>query len=294
MVKLGVIFRRLTNQDFKLLKLLERALFRFEYVPIEWIASRIDMPPKELDARLRKLRSFKVIRKHTTMPAYRLTFLGLDCLALKELVDRNVVAALGDKIGVGKESDVYKALTPDNKLASIKFHRIGRTSFKKVVLHRDYGLKFERSDWLIRSIISGKRELEALRILNNVNALVPNALGGAKHAVVTEYLEGVELYEVKELLNPKDVLWNIIETIKKAYKEAGIIHGDLSEYNVLIVISDEKEIPYIIDWPQWIAVVDPNAQNLLERDVRYIVRFFRKRFRLDISEEEVLRYVKSE
>ena len=293
MVKLGIVFRRLTDQDFKLLRLLERALFRFEYAPIEWIASRTDIPPKELDARLRKLRSLKVIRKHTTMPAYRLTFLGLDCIALRNLVNRNIITALGDKIGVGKESDVYKALTPGNKLASVKFHRIGRTSFKKVVIYRNYGLKFERSDWLIRSIISGRRELEALRILNEVNALVPKALGGSKHAVVTEYLEGIELYEVKELINPKEVFWSIIETIKKAYKEAGIVHGDLSEYNVLIIINN-REIPYIIDWPQWIAVVDPNAQNLLERDVRYIVRFFKKKFRLDISEEEVLKYVKSE
>ncbi len=39
---------------------------------------------------------------------YRLTSLGYDFLALKALVSRGSVTAVGRQIGVGKESDVYE------------------------------------------------------------------------------------------------------------------------------------------------------------------------------------------
>ena len=48
---------------------------------------------------------FGIIR--VSVDGYRLTILGYDYLALKALCTRNVVGSVGNKIGVGKESDVY-------------------------------------------------------------------------------------------------------------------------------------------------------------------------------------------
>jgi RIO kinase 2 len=63
---------------------------------------------------------------------YRLTTSGYDIMALENLKARGIVAALGDKIGTGKESDVYLAATADGKQVVLKFHRLGRTSFRDV------------------------------------------------------------------------------------------------------------------------------------------------------------------
>ena len=69
---------------------------------------------------------------------YRLTNSGYDILALHDLKVRGIVAGMGDKIRCGKESDVYLAITPRNTQVVLKFHRLGRTSFRDVKKKRDY------------------------------------------------------------------------------------------------------------------------------------------------------------
>jgi len=292
LVKLGVIYRSLVEQDFRLLEVFVKLLGKFEYVPVEVIASRVKMPPKELDARLRKLTRYKLLEKHPTMNAYRLRFLGLDCVALHRLVRRNVLKALGDRVGVGKESEIYKGIADNGDVVAVKFYRIGRQSFRRVVVTRGYGVTFERGTWVLRSVVAGEREVAALRVLNSSEVPnVPRLYGGALHAVVIEFIDGVELYMVRELADPEGVLEQLIEAIRAAYWKAKIVHGDLSEFNIIVAMSDDKEVPYIIDWPQYVESESPEALRLLERDVRYVVRFFNKRFRLSIDFRDVLEYV---
>ena len=286
------MFRKLADEDFVILRFFVRNLKKFEYIPVEYIAQKLKrFTPKELDARLRKLHKLKVIERHPTMNAYRLKVLGLDCYALKVLADRGILKAIGDMVGVGKESDIFRALDGSDNLVVVKFFRIGRTSFRHVTKVRDYGIAFERGTWLVRSIVAGKREREALKVLNECQVPnVPKLRGGYLHAVVMEYFEGTELFEVKELSDPEGVLSEILETVRIAYWRAKIVHGDLSEYNIIIT-PDEK--PVVIDWPQYVTTVDPNAKRILERDVLYITRFFRKKFGVPIEFEEALQYVLS-
>lgn len=291
-MKIGEVFRKLVDEDFVILRFFVNNLRRFEYIPVDYIAQKLRrFTPKELDARLRKLHKLKVIERHPTMNAYRLKMLGLDCYALKILADRDVLKAIGDMVGVGKESDIFRAIANDDRMVVVKFFRIGRTSFRSVTKVRDYGVDFERGTWLVRSIIAGRREREALKVLNECSVPhVPTLRGGYLHAVVMDYFEGRELFEVRELSDPDNVLTEILETIRIAYWRAKIVHGDLSEYNIIITPDEE---PIVIDWPQYVATVDPRAREVLERDVRYIVRFFRKRFDVPMEVDEALRYVLS-
>ena len=55
-------------------------------------------------------------KKLALVDGYRLTVLGYDYLALKALCTRNVVGSVGNKIGVGKESDVYVGGDPELKV----------------------------------------------------------------------------------------------------------------------------------------------------------------------------------
>jgi len=292
LVKLGIVYRSLVEQDFKLLEVFVKFLGRYEYVPIEVVSSRISLSPKELDARLRKLVKLKILERHPTMNAYRLRFLGLDCAALHRLVRRDVLKAIGDRVGTGKESEIYQGIASDGSVVAVKFYRIGRQSFRRVTVTRDYGVSFERGTWILRSVIAGEREVSALAALNKVGVPhVPKLYGGALHAVVIEFIDGVELYVLRELTDPKGVLRKLIETVRLAYWRARIVHGDLSEFNVIVSVRNNEEVPYIIDWPQYVESEHPEALKLLERDVRYVVRFFNKRFRLSINFKDVLEYV---
>jgi len=109
-------------------------------------------------------------------------------------------------------------------------------------------------------------------------------------------LEGVELYRFKDLdrESAERVLWDVLETIKIAYRDVGVVHGDLSEYNVLVVEEDGGYRGYVIDWPQYVYKDEEHADELLKRDVYYIVRFFKRKLGVNVEEEEALSFIKGE
>jgi RIO kinase 1 len=70
---------------------------------------------------------------------------------------------------------------------------------------------------------------------------------------------------------PRKVFERIIRNVKLLYR-AGLVHADLSEYNVLLL--DSK--PYLIDFSQSTVLAHPNAAHWLRRDIRNICRYFSK------------------
>lgn len=268
-------------------------LKRFDFVPVEYIIKRFERKytQKEIIARIKKLTKLKLLTKHQLMNAYRITFTGLDCVTLNYLALNNIVKAIGDIIGVGKESEVYRGVSETDEIVAIKLYRIGRQSFKHIAKHRGYYEGMERR-WIVRSIVAGKREREALTILNEYTIPgIPKIYGGLLHCVVIEYIDGYRLNENVELSDPQNAFHQIIETIKRAYNDAGIVHGDLSEYNIIITLRDEEEKVYIIDWPQYASATMPIAAQLLKHDIENITKFFKRRYRLDIDPQKVLKYV---
>ncbi|RLE89014.1 MAG: serine/threonine protein kinase, partial [Thermoprotei archaeon] len=69
-----------------------------------------------------------------------------------------------------------------------------------------------------------------------------------------------------------------------AFKDAGIVHGDLSEYNVVI---QEGDRVLIIDWPQWVPSIHPSAPLLLKRDILILSKFFRRKYKVDLNVESI-------
>ncbi|OYT49154.1 MAG: serine/threonine protein kinase [Desulfurococcales archaeon ex4484_42] len=286
---LAEIYRQLDSTDFKILSLFERLLNKYEYIPLDIIERRIILPPRELANKLRKLHKLKVIKRSLTpFHGYRLTYLGLDCIALRDLVRKDIIAYLGDKIGMGKESEIYIAKDKEGNLLAVKFYKIGRISFQKVARVRSY-LTDERN-WMIRSMVAAEREFKALKDLINHTPYVPKVRGWSKHAVVIDYIEGIELYRYKNARDPESILKRILHALRAAFINLGIIHGDLSEYNVLVEV--KEEIPYIIDWPQYLYKDNLAHETYLKRDVEYIVKFFKRKYRVNIDSNEALKYVK--
>jgi len=137
--------------------------------------------------------------------------------------------------------------------------------------------------------MAAEREFEALRIVFPCGVSVPEPIGHNRHVVVMDYIDGAELYRVPEIPNADVVLEEILANVKVAYCRAGVIHADLSEYNVVLK-SDGHVL--IIDWPQFVRVDHPNADVLLRRDVRNILRFFLRRYGVMRDVNSVLKEIK--
>ena len=98
------------------------------------------------------------------------------------------------------------------------------------------------------------------------------------------HIEGIELYRLRELDEPRRVLEAVINEAVRAY-EIGVVHGDLSEYNVLV---DVEGRAWLIDWPQWVPTTHESAHALFRRDMERVATFFAKRFGISMDLSQVL------
>jgi RIO kinase 2 len=223
-----------------------------------------------------------------------LNYVGYDCLAINAFVKAHVISSFGQTIGVGKEADVYTALTPDENEAdsgggetvAVKFHRLGRISFRQTRRKRGY-IK-EHSAWLFQSHLAAEKEFQALQLVYKNGVAVPKPLCHNRHVIVMSIVEGGELSKWRTIPHPKRVLKEILRNIRKAYLKAHIIHGDLSEYN--IILKPDMHM-LIIDWPQYVLSNHPNASELLQRDVQIVLTFFKRRFNVDTDFQLAYDYV---
>ncbi|MEM2562018.1 MAG: RIO1 family regulatory kinase/ATPase [Candidatus Bathyarchaeia archaeon] len=280
-------FKSLESQDFRILQVIEAAMAKYEYVPKEVIIKYSKFSGEEVTFRLEKLHKFRLIRQ-TKQPylGYTLNYAGYDCLAINALVKAEILEAFGKPLGVGKEADVYDALTPTGERIAVKFHRLGRISFRQTRRKRDWTM--EDVSWLYRSKKAAEKEYEALTLLYPKKVAVPKPISQNRHAIAMSAIEGVELAQQSEIPKPERVLREILSNLRKAYLKAGIIHADLSEYN--IILKPDMHI-LIIDWPQYVTREHPNAQQLLTRDIKNILQFFKRKHMLRAEVEDAQAYV---
>ncbi len=287
------VYRKLEPEDLQILQAIELQMKRYEHAPEDAINKSAHLPPQEVAYRVPHLEKKGLIRHwRGAYTGYNLTTGGYDTLAINALVKANVLEAFGKPLGVGKEADVYTALTPTGQQVAVKFHRLGRTSFKQTKRKRGYVTKYHYTpDWHHQSRIAAKKEYKALKILYTKGVAVPKPIKQSRHVLVISVIEGTELYRYPELPNPQAVLTEILVNIRKAYQGARIIHSDLSPYN--IIFQPNQHI-LIIDWPQYVTIKHPNAQQLLKRDLKNVIRYFQRKHKLKIKLRDVLTYIRKD
>jgi len=253
------VFKKIDAKDYRILTGIETGMKHFEWVPIEELNKYTKTPFDKLEYRLRKLVREKLVVR-TTQPyeGYQIYFEGYDALALNAFVKRKSISAIGDEIGVGKESVILEAIRqPELAIGKpfpviIKFHREGRTSFKQIKRVREHIGEREHFSWIYAARLAAQR-LSKTRLLN------------------------AEWY-----------LDEILRQVKITYS-LGIIHADLSEYNIFV----SEDGVQLIDWPQYITPAHPQADEILERDVSNVLVHFNRKYGIKRDLEEVIGEIKS-
>jgi len=281
------VFRQLEIEDFRVLQIIETAMSRREFVPKDQIAKYAQLPIDRITFTLNKLDELGLIYgMKGAYVGHTLNYAGYDCLAINAFVKAGLIDAFGQSLGVGKESDVYGALTPQGSRVAVKFQRLGRTSFRQT--RRKRGYTAEHAGWLFQSRLAAEKEFQALNLVYGHGVSVPEPFSQNRHAIVMGFIDGAELANWRELENSEKVLREILGNVRKAYVKACVIHADLSEYN--IILKGDMQV-LIIDWPQFVRTDHPNAVELLERDVGNVLVFFNRRFRVKTSLEKIMQYV---
>ncbi|MGP8319341.1 MAG: serine/threonine-protein kinase RIO2 [Methanosarcinaceae archaeon] len=286
-------FKNLDNKDFRLLTGIELGMKNFEWVPVEEVKKFTKYPYKTLHHKLRLLtKNNLAIGTNLPYEGYQIYFDGYDALALNTFVKRGTISAIGVEIGVGKESVVHEAIKgPELSIGEptpviIKFHREGRTSFTQVKRVREHLAYREHFSWIYAARLSAKREYDIMEMLYP-KVSIPKPVDHNRHAFVMAVAKGSLLAKTR-LLDPEWFLDKIISQIILTYS-FGVIHADLSEYNIFVY---ECGVQFI-DWPQYINLDHPQADDLLKRDVFNVLAFFKRKYGIKRDTDDVVAYIKS-
>jgi len=207
---------------------------------------------------------------------------------LQPLVDDGMVDEVMYQLMSGKEAQVYVVRCGEQLRCAKVFKEARKRSFKQAVEYQEgrkvrnsrraramskktrYGQKEQEDAWL-------NAEVDALYRLASAGVRVPQPLGFVDGVLLMEMIADEDGQAAPRLddvtLTPevaREYHEQVISEIVRML-DAGLIHGDLSEFNVLV----DAQGPVIIDLPQAVnAAGNNNAERMLERDVDNMRRHF--------------------
>ncbi|KAK9813106.1 hypothetical protein WJX72_009167 [[Myrmecia] bisecta] len=281
--------RYMSKEEFRTLVAVEIGQKNHEIVPVTLIDTIAGLKHGGTMRYLRTLLRYKLVHHdNSKYDGYRLTYLGYDFLAIKTMVNRGTVSSVGRQIGVGKESDVFEVMDEGGRVMALKLHRLGRTSFRAVKSKRDYLRNRSSFSWLYLSRLAALKEYAFMTALGKHGLPVPEAIDHNRHAVLMSLVDACPLVQVRELVNPGVVYRGLMELMVRL-TELGLIHCDFNEFNLLV---DDDEKLTLIDFPQMVSTSHSNAEELFERDVDCIIRFFKKKLGYIPEHDDTLPYLR--
>lgn len=197
-----------------------------------------------------------------------------------ELQSKKIIDELVSPLKVGKESNVFIALKGPKKII-VKIYRVQNCDFKRMFEYirpdpRYRHLKTEFTSRRRREIIFSwaQREYLNLQVAERAGVRAPKPLGWKYHIIVEEFIgndEPARPLKDSPPEHPQQFFDAIVIEMKKLYR-GGLVHGDLSAFNIL----NFQEKPVLIDFSQSTLVQAPNVHDLLRRDCKNIITFFSK------------------
>ncbi len=185
-------------------------------------------------------------------------------------------------LAIGKEANVFIA-TPGRRAERrervvVKIYRVENCNFKRMHEYLRADPRYPNPKRKKRETVFAwcQREYKNLLLASTV-IRAPKPLGFKKNVLVMTLVGDAKKGAPAEQLQqqpPRDPEAFEAETLRqvRALWQAGLVHGDLSPFNIL----NEKEKPVFIDFSQATLASAPNAQELLERDERNVTTYFRK------------------
>ncbi len=207
---------------------------------------------------------------------------------LKTLIDDGLVDEVLRQLMSGKEATIFIVRCGDKIRCAKVYKDTSKRSFKKAVQYREgrHVKNSRRGRAMAKGSKFGKQEQEEIWQHAEADALFLLAQSGVRVPKPYGCFDGVLLMELvtdsEGGVAPR--LNDVTMTPEQAQKDhatviqdivrmlcAGIVHGDLSEFNVLNIESG----PVIIDLPQAVnASGNNNARDMLVRDVRNITNYY--------------------
>ncbi|KAL9642846.1 hypothetical protein ABK040_015817 [Willaertia magna] len=211
---------------------------------------------------------------------------GRTRMILYKLINKGTIYSINGCVSTGKEANVYYANgdeedSPDKQYA-IKIYKTSILVFKDRdrYVSGEFRFKSGYSKHNPRKMVRvwAEKEMRNLRRLENVGIPCPKVLTLKQHVLVMEFI-GKSGWAAPRLKDSKltmsklrEIYIDIIKSMRTMYQKAKLVHGDLSEYNLLYF----KGRVYFIDVSQSVENDHPHALEFLRKDCENIKNFFYK------------------
>jgi RIO kinase 1 len=131
-----------------------------------------------------------------------------------------------------------------------------------------------------------EREYRNLLLARDAGVRAPMPIAHKDNIMIMEFIgngfEPSPLLKQSQPHDPEEFAEKCFAMIEM-WTRAGMVHGDLSEYNII----NHNEEPVFIDFSHSAPLVAPNSNELLERDVLNLCNYFKK-LGVKMSEKELL------
>ncbi|MDM0002620.1 PA4780 family RIO1-like protein kinase [Variovorax sp. J22P240] len=207
---------------------------------------------------------------------------------LQALIDEGLIDSVVRQLMSGKEAMVYVVRCGDETRCAKIYKEATQRSFRQAVDYTENrkvkNTRLQRA--MAKGTKFGRQATEAAWQSAEVDALYRLAAAGVRVPVPHNFCDGVLLMELVTdaqgdaaprlndvVFTPEDARLHhatlLVEVVRMLC--AGVVHGDLSEFNVLLATDG----PVIIDLPQAVDAAGNNhARRMLLRDVANLADFF--------------------
>jgi RIO kinase 1 len=212
-----------------------------------------------------------------------------------KLMKRGVIDRIYGVIKAGKEGRIYWGLTPQEEEVAIKIYYTTTAEFRRGMLKYIEGdPRFKRVRKDPRRLIYTwtRKEFKNLKRAEKAGVNVPKPHAFYRNILVMGFIghDGVPAPLLREVMpkDPEEFYHRLLREVRLLYIEAGLVHGDLSEYNIMVW----EEKPVIFDISQAVLLDHPLSDQLLRRDLVNINTYFSELGVDVLGVEEVERWVR--
>ena len=215
-------------------------------------------------------------------------------MLIYHLLNKGVIDRILGVLKSGKESRIYRGLDPEGDDVAIKIYLTTSKEFRRGMrpyIEGDPRFKVIGRD--TRSLVYAwaQKEFKNLQTAYSSGIRVPKPLYVEKNVLVMEFIgedsSAAPTLREKPPSKPQKMYDALLKDVKALYQEARLVHGDLSEYNIM----DLKGEPVIFDVSQAVSIEHPRARELLLRDLGNLNRFFKKLGAKTREVEDVFKWV---
>ncbi|KAM4107656.1 hypothetical protein ACB094_04G162400 [Castanea mollissima] len=203
-------------------------------------------------------------------------------MVLFKMLNRGVFHDINGCISTGKEANVYHAIKADSQELAIKVYKTSILVFKDRdrYVQGDYRFRHGYCRRNPRKMVKtwAEKEMRNLMRLKAAGIRCPTPILLRLHVLVMEFIgkAGWAAPRLKDAALSLDKLREgyveVIIAMRTLYQKCKLVHGDLSEYNILYF---EGHL-YIIDVSQSVDLDHPRAIEFLIEDCDHVSDFFEK------------------